>query len=49
MPTTARPPRLAAGSPAPDSLLLDADGQPASLSARWVAGPTVLTFLRHFG
>jgi len=49
MPDTSRSPRLAVGSPAPDSLLLDADGQPASLAARWAAGPTVLTFLRHFG
>lgn len=49
MPTATPAPRLTVGSPAPDSLLLDIDGQPATLAARWPDGPTLLTFLRHFG
>lgn len=41
--------RLAVGETAPDVMLMDAEGQRVSLAQRWAAGPTVLTFLRHFG
>jgi peroxiredoxin len=41
--------RLSIGAPAPDFTLLGVDGQPVALASLWANGPTVLTFLRHFG
>jgi peroxiredoxin len=41
--------RLEIGNPAPDFALQSADAAPVSLSGIWADGPTVLTFLRHFG
>ena len=41
--------RLNVGEAAPDYALLDDAGNPVSLSELWANGPTVLTFLRHFG
>ncbi len=41
--------RLRVGDPAPDFVLLGTDGQPVALSSLWPSGPTLLTFLRHFG
>lgn len=41
--------RLTPGDRAPDLTLLDVNGQPITLSDHWANGPTVLTFLRHFG
>jgi len=41
--------RLAVGAAAPESVLLDARGQQVRLSNVWRHGPTLLTFLRHFG
>jgi peroxiredoxin len=41
--------RLRVGDPAPDFTLLGADGQPVALNSLWQGGPTLLTFLRHFG
>jgi peroxiredoxin len=40
---------LSAGSPAPDYTLWTADGSRAALNQVWGDGPTVVTFLRHFG
>ena len=37
------------GAAAPDVTLQDADGAERSLSSYWVAQPTVLVFVRHFG
>lgn len=37
------------GQPAPDATLLDPQGHPVDLSSLWTQGPTLLTFLRHFG
>jgi hypothetical protein len=44
-----RQPRLAVGQTAPDALIYDTSGRAVPLSGMWRAGPTVLTFLRHFG
>ncbi len=41
--------RLSLGEAAPAIRLMDAGGKPVSLAERWADGPTVLTFLRHFG
>ena len=41
--------RLKIGDDAPDYALFDKGGSEVSLSQLWSAGPTVLTFLRHFG
>lgn len=41
--------RLKIGDPAPAVQLDDIQGQPRALSQYWAAGPTLLTFLRHFG
>ncbi len=41
--------RLTPGDRAPDLTLLDVKGETAILSDHWTDGPTVLTFLRHFG
>ncbi len=41
--------RLSIGDSAPDYTLKSSTGEDVSLSSLWAAGPTVLTFLRHFG
>lgn len=41
--------RLSIGSHAPDAVLLDATGSETALNTLWGNGPTLLTFLRHFG
>ncbi len=41
--------RLQIGMPAPNLRLVDVEDQPVSVSDLWPNGPTVLTFLRHFG
>jgi peroxiredoxin len=41
--------QLAIGMSAPDFILTDKDGAAVSLANLWQSGPTVLTFLRHFG
>lgn len=41
--------RLKIGDDAPDYTLFDENGNEVSLSQLWSSGPTVLTFLRHFG
>ena len=42
-------PRLEIGDPAPDITLSDVHGAPVQLADFWSGGPTLLTFLRHFG
>ncbi len=42
-------PRLHPGDSAPALTLLNASGKTVELPALWNSGPTVLTFLRHFG
>jgi peroxiredoxin len=46
---TARSKRLKIGDAAPDYALLDSDGHAVALREAWANGPTLLTFLRHFG
>jgi peroxiredoxin len=41
--------RLRVGDAAPALTLPDAAGQRVELSSKWQSGPTLLTFLRHFG
>jgi hypothetical protein len=41
--------RLQVGDAAPEWALLGMDGQAVTLSSLWAHGPTLLTFLRHFG
>ncbi|MBN1964652.1 MAG: hypothetical protein JW910_08395 [Anaerolineae bacterium] len=41
--------RLHPGDPAPDYELCTPDDAPARLRDLWEHGPTLLTFLRHFG
>lgn len=41
--------QLSVGMIAPDVVLTDSAGREVSLSGIWHSGPTVLTFLRHFG
>jgi peroxiredoxin len=41
--------QLTVGMTAPDFVLKDSTGREVSLSSLWQGGPTVLTFLRHFG
>ncbi len=41
--------RLKIGDAAPDYTLLDSEGRAVSLREAWASGPTLLTFLRHFG
>ncbi|MFW5748259.1 MAG: hypothetical protein ACOCYT_01460 [Chloroflexota bacterium] len=41
--------RLQPGSPAPTVNLIDEAGVSVNLSHLWSQGPTLLTFLRHFG
>jgi len=41
--------RLRPGDRAPDGTALTHQGDSVRLSDQWPAGPTFLTFLRHFG
>ncbi len=41
--------KLKVGDRAPESILLDVNGQPVALAETWRDGPVLLTFLRHFG
>jgi peroxiredoxin len=41
--------QLSIGSQAPDAVLLDENGNNTALKSLWENGPTLLTFLRHFG
>ncbi|MBC8099917.1 MAG: hypothetical protein H7Y11_10780 [Armatimonadetes bacterium] len=41
--------RLAVGASAPEGILSDVHNEEAHLSTFWAKGPTLLTFLRHFG
>ena len=41
--------RLQPGDIAPDYTLKTSQGDTVSLRDLWAEGPTVLTFLRHFG
>ncbi len=41
--------QLSVGMPAPDFTLTDKSGQSVVLSSLWQQGPTIVTFLRHFG
>ena len=41
--------RLQPGEVAPDYILKTRDGEEVALRDLWANGPTVLTFLRHFG
>jgi len=41
--------RLQVGALAPDITLIDAEAEAVKLAGLWEKGPTVLTFLRHFG
>lgn len=42
-------PRLKIGDLAPPITLEDTHGQPVAPSQYWAKGPTLMTFLRHFG
>lgn len=42
-------PRLKIGDKAPAITVLDIHGQPTPIAPYWVSGPTLMTFLRHFG
>lgn len=42
-------PRLKPGDKAPDISVTDIHGQPVELARYWPNGPTLMTFLRHFG
>ncbi|MBK8023974.1 MAG: hypothetical protein IPK19_21710 [Chloroflexi bacterium] len=42
-------PRLNIGDPAPDIVVSDNHGAPVSLASLWSQGPTLVSFLRHFG
>lgn len=37
------------GTAAPDGVALDIDENEVQLASLWEKGPTLLTFLRHFG
>jgi hypothetical protein len=41
--------RLHIGMPAPSLVLANVHDQPINLADLWPTGPTLLTFLRHFG
>jgi hypothetical protein len=41
--------KLQPGAPAPPGQVVDIHGQRVMLEALWASGPTLLTFLRHFG
>lgn len=43
------PSRLQIGMRAPDLVLCNVQNQPVTLAEQWPTGPTLLTFLRHFG
>ena len=42
-------PRLQVGDTAPDITVTDIHGAPVELATYWKGGPTLVTFLRHFG
>ena len=42
-------PRLKVGTLAPNLTLVNVKNQPINLAELWPTGPTLLTFLRHFG
>jgi hypothetical protein len=42
-------PRLKVGIIAPNLTLVNVKNQPINLADLWPTGPTLLTFLRHFG
>ncbi len=41
--------KLQIGDAAPNGIALAENGEPVELSGLWANGPTLLTFLRHFG
>lgn len=41
--------RLQSGEQAPSLTLIDKNAQDVTLNELWKNGPTLLTFLRHFG
>jgi hypothetical protein len=41
--------RLQIGASAPNLVLAGVQNQPVNLADVWLNGPTLLTFLRHFG
>jgi peroxiredoxin len=41
--------RLKVGDRAPNIEILDTHGSPVQLESRWANGPTLVSFLRHFG
>jgi peroxiredoxin len=41
--------RLKIGDTAPDATLLNKAGESITLSNLWQNGPTLLSFIRHFG
>lgn len=41
--------RLSVGDLAPSASVIDIHGNSVELKDLWANGPTVLTFLRHFG
>ena len=41
--------RLMVGDPAPDIVVSDTQGNPVHLASLWKSGPTLISFLRHFG
>jgi peroxiredoxin len=42
-------PHLTIGTPAPAIELVDKQGQSIRLADYWAQGPTLLSFLRHYG
>ncbi|MEO8610865.1 MAG: peroxiredoxin-like family protein [Chloroflexota bacterium] len=42
-------PHLKIGDPAPDIIVSDIHGQPVEMASFWEKGPTLVSFLRHFG
>lgn len=42
-------PRLQIGDSAPNITLSDIQGNPVQIADYWADGPTLVTFLRHFG
>jgi peroxiredoxin len=42
-------PRLQVGDTVPDITVSDRTGAPVALADFWAQGPTLVTFLRHFG
>jgi len=41
--------QLKIGEPAPNGTAVTQTGEPIELQSLWAEGPTLLTFLRHFG